>query len=50
MYSEKKKKFPSYLPYFFQAVGAPVAQWVERWPTDPAVRVRSQLEAKSSQA
>ena len=29
--------------------GAPVAQWVKRWPTDLADRVRSTLEAKSSQ-
>ena len=25
-------------------VGAPVAQWVKRWPTDLADRVRSSLE------
>ena len=30
-------------------LGAPVAQWVKRWPTDLADRVRSPLEAKSSQ-
>ena len=29
--------------------GAPVAQWVKRWPTDLADRVRSSLEMKSSQ-
>ena len=29
--------------------GAPVAQWVKGWPTDLADRVRSPLEAKSSQ-
>ena len=29
--------------------GAPVAQWVKRWPTDIADRVRSSLEMKSSQ-
>ena len=29
--------------------GAPVAQWVKRWPTDLADRVRSSLEVKSSQ-
>ena len=28
--------------------GAAVAQWVKRWPTDLADRVRSSLEAKSS--
>ena len=28
---------------------APVAQWVKRWPTDLADRVRSPLVAKSSQ-
>ena len=26
----------------------PVAQWVKRWPTDKADRIRSPLEAKSS--
>ena len=30
-------------------MGAPVAQWVKRRPTDLADRVRSPLEAKSSQ-
>ena len=29
--------------------GAPVAQWVKRWPIDQEDRVRSPLEAKSSQ-
>ena len=29
--------------------GAPVAQWVKRWPNDLADRVRSSLEVKSSQ-
>ena len=29
--------------------GAPVAQWVKRWPTGLADRVRSSLEVKSSQ-
>ena len=29
--------------------GAPVAQWIKRWPTDLANRVRSSLEMKSSQ-
>ena len=34
----------------FQRGGeAPVAQWVNHWPTDIADRVRSLLEAKSSQ-
>ena len=28
--------------------GAPVAQWVKRWPTNLADRVRSSLGAKSS--
>ena len=28
--------------------GAPVAQWVKRWPTDLADRVRSSFEVKSS--
>ena len=30
-------------------LGAPVAQWVKRWPTDLADLVRSSLEVKSSQ-
>ena len=30
-------------------LGAPVAQWVKRWPTDLADRVRSSLKVKSSQ-
>ena len=30
--------------------GAPVAQWVKRWPTDLADRVRFPLDAKSSQS
>ena len=30
-------------------IGAPVAQWVKRWPADLADRVRSSLEVKSSQ-
>ena len=30
-------------------IGAPVAQWVKRWPTYLADRVRSSLEVKSSQ-
>ena len=29
--------------------GAPVTQWVKRWPTDLADRVQSSLEMKSSQ-
>ena len=29
--------------------GAPVAQWVKRWPTDLADQVQSSLEVKSSQ-
>ena len=29
--------------------GALVAQWVKRWPTDPADRVRCTLEVKSPQ-
>ena len=29
--------------------GAPGAQWVKRWPTDLANRVRSSLAVKSSQ-
>ena len=34
---------------FSLSLGAPVAQWVKRWPTDLADRVRSSLEVKSSQ-
>ena len=34
---------------FSNLVGAPVAQWVKRWPTDLADRVRSSHEVKSSQ-
>ena len=30
-------------------LGAPVAQWVNRWPTDLADQVRVPLEAKSCQ-
>ena len=40
MYHEQKGHFIS---------GAPVAQWVKRWPIDLADRVRSSLEVKSSQ-
>ena len=32
-----------------QHLGAPVAQWVKRWPTDLVDRVRSSPEVKSSQ-
>ena len=34
---------------FQKSGGAPVAQWVKRWPTDLADIVRSSLEVKSSQ-
>ena len=34
---------------FLPGIGAPVAQWVKSCPTDVAVRVRSPLEAKTSQ-
>ena len=34
---------------FLLFMGAQVAQWVKRWPTDLADRVRSSLEVKSSQ-
>ena len=37
---------PTHLKLF---IGAQVAQRVKRWPTDLADRVRSPLEAKSSQ-
>ena len=30
-------------------IGAPVAHWVKRWPTDLADRVRSPLETKFAQ-
>ena len=33
----------------FHQQGAPVAQWVKHWPTDPADQIRSSPEAKSSQ-
>ena len=33
----------------FVSQGALVAQWVKRWPTDLADRVRSSCEVKSSQ-
>ena len=42
------RELASELYQFFES-GAPVAQWVKRWPTDLADRVRSPLEAKSSQ-
>ena len=34
---------------FLSNIGAPVAQWVKRWPTDLADRVRFSLGVKSSQ-
>ena len=33
----------------FNKQGAPVAQWVKRWPTDLADQVQSPLEVKSSE-
>ena len=33
---------------YVSVVGASVAQWVKRWPTDLADRVRSSLDVKSS--
>ena len=34
----------SYFMYIYSAIGgAPVAQWVKRWPTDPADRDQSSL-------
>ena len=33
----------------FKKVRSPIAQWVKRWPTDLADRVRSSLKVKSSQ-
>ena len=43
-----------YYPFFWlvfinKNIGAQVAQWVKRWPTDLADRVRSSLKVKSSQ-
>ena len=35
--------------FFSNQIGATVAQWVKRWPTDLADRVRSSLEVKSTQ-
>ena len=44
---------PYHIVYLLQFVclisGALVAQWVKRWPTDLADRVRSSIEVKSSQ-
>ena len=34
--------------FFLDVLGALVAQWVKRWPTDLADRVQSLLEVKSS--
>ena len=34
--------------YTLTCWGAPVAQWIKRWPTDLADRVRASLEVKSS--
>ena len=36
--------------YVLTKIGAPVAQWVKRWPTDLADRDRSSFEGKSSQS
>ena len=33
----------------FTVTGAPVAQWVKRWPTDLADQVQASLKVKSSQ-
>ena len=46
------ERLPIYVCTAFPFVfweGAPVAQWVKRWPNDLADRVRSPLETKSSQ-
>ena len=37
-----------FVTYFLVLKGAPVAQWVKRWPTDLADQVRSSLKVKSS--
>ena len=48
-FSDQPKMLEKYSFTFLTMLGAPVAQWVKRWPTDLADRVRSPLEAKSSQ-
>ena len=42
-------RFTNLMIFRSSYMGAPVAQWVKRWPTDLADRVRSSLEVKSSQ-
>ena len=46
MYISEDKYIIIKTAYFIH--GAPVAQWVKRWPTDLADRVRSSLEVESS--
>ena len=48
-FSDQPLMLEKYSFIFLTMLGAPVAQWVKRWPTDLADRVRSPLEAKSSQ-
>ena len=48
--ARRPSKYPLHQSLCFSILlGAPVAQWVKRWPTDLADRVRSSLEVKSSQ-
>ena len=46
---KRTKKMKSSIHSAVLQIGAPVAHWVKRWPTDLADRVRSSLEVKSSQ-
>ena len=48
-YPNTRKIISSPIQLFNILTGAVVAQWGKRWPTDLADRVRSPLEAKSSQ-
>ena len=47
--SYRKSKYNYNAVHFPLGIEAPVAQWVKRWPTDLADRVRSPLKAKPSQ-
>ena len=48
-YYKSSKKLGYLQCLLYHSEGATVAQWVKRGPTDLADRVRSPLEAKSSQ-
>ena len=48
--TKKKSDVPGGMVFYMPFIGgAPVAQWVKRWPTDLADRVQSSLKVKSSQ-